>query len=486
MSIRNFFPYFLIFNLLLIPLCAPYSFAGTGTIEVLKNRLAEMETEMIMMKRKIAELEFSNKRLERQSKGITADTQALPEDVYTGTVQQPVGQTFLGRAFQTLNPDISVIGLFAGAWYSEDEPQVLAEGDPENTGFNVQEVELGFQSVVDPYFKFDSFISFGEHIELEEAYATTIMSLPLNSQFRTGVMRSKFGRINQQHRHNQSFVTLPLPAAEFLGAHFNPASVEANFLLPVPWYMELSASMGSPEVETASFDRDEDANSFSKFLYTSYLSNFFEIGESLSVLIGGSFATGPNNTEPGNGNRTNLYGVDFFAKYRPIKSDPYKELRLQSEFFYRDAETEGTDRQDWGFYAETVYRFAKRWDIGARYALTDTDDPVMMEEAHEEHEHDEEDHDEEEHEEGEHDHDHGDGGHMHADEDMHDGHDHGTGILGLFGKRQKISTMLTFTPTEFSKIRLEYNYLDPDFDEEQHGVFLQFQYAIGAHGAHPF
>jgi len=471
MLIRNFFPYFLIFSLLLIILSTPYSLAGTGDIEILKNRLEEMEAEMVMMKRKIAELEYSNKRLEQQKKEIVADTQTVQKDAVTETAQT-VGEAFLGRAFQTCNPGISVIGLFAGAWYSEDEPQVLAEADPENTGFNMQEIEVGFQSIVDPYFKFDSFISFGDHVELEEAYATTLMSLPLNSQFRTGVMRSKFGRINQQHRHNQNFVTLPLPAAEFLGEHFNPASVEANFLLPLPWYMELSASAGSPDVETASFARDDDANNFSRILYTSYLSNFFEIGESLGVLIGGSFATGPNNTELGN--RTNLYGVDFFAKYRPIKSDPYQELQLQSEFFYRDAETEETDRKDWGFYAQTVYRFAKRWDIGARYELTDTDDPVMIEEEHEE-EH-EENHEEEHEEEHEHE-------EMHAEED---GHDHGTDMLGLFGKSQRISTMLTFTPTEFSKIRLEYNYLDQDFDENQHGVFLQFQYAIGAHGAHPF
>lgn len=480
MFIRIPFSYLLIFSLLLVLISAPYSFAGTSEIEVLKKRMEEMETEMIRMKNKITELE-------RKNRLITEDMEPKtdPEDVDIKTAQ-PAGRDFFGNISQTFNPDINLIGLFAGSWYSQDEPQGLAEADPDSTGIGLQEIEIGFQSIVDPYFKFDNFISLGDHVEVEEAYATTLISLPANSQLRAGIMRSKFGRINTKHRHNQNFVTLPLAATEFLGEHFNPASLEANFLLPLPWYMELTAAGGSPNVETASFERDGNSNDLSKLLYTFRLANFFEIGESLGLLLGGSFATGTNNTAPGN--RTNLYGADFFAKYRPERSGPYKELQLQSEFMYRDAETEETGRQDWGLYAQAVYRFAKRWHIGARYELTDTDDPVMtiMEDEHEHeeemHEEDEHEHEEDEHEEDEHEHEE----EMLAAQMEEDGHAHGTGILGLLGKRQRVSTMLTFSPTEFSRIRLEYGYMDQNFDKNQHGIFLQFQYAIGQHGAHPF
>jgi len=57
--------------------------------------------------------------------------------------------------------------------------------------------------------------------------------------------------------------------------------------------------------------------------------------------------------------------------------------------------------------------------------------------------------------------------------------------------RSRISANLTWYPTEFSKIRLQYNH---DFLEENDflasrdadSIFLQFEFILGAHGAHKF
>jgi hypothetical protein len=370
-------------------------------------------------------------------------------------------QSFLSKALNTFNPEISVIGIFAAAYYSQNDPIVFAEIDPENTGVNLQEVEVGFQSVVDSYFRFDLFLAFStEGVEIEEAYGTTLLSLPLNSQFRIGRARAKFGRINQIHRHNQNFVTLPLPAAQFLGEHLNPTSIEANFLVPAPWYLELSASGGSPDVETPTFARDEDANDIGRLLYIFHIANFFELSEALGVSLGGSFATGSNGTAAGE--RSNLYGVDLFVKYRPLKNNPYQEIMLQSEFMYLDAQTPEETLENWGWYAQLVYRFAKRWNSGFRFGIIDTNTPVQQE---------------------------AEAGEAEAsnlfsavrNEDGEEG-----GMLGLLGRTYRISPMLTFNPSEFSQVRLQYDYLNQDFAENQHAIFLQFQYAIGAHGAHPF
>ena len=335
--------------------------------------------------------------------------------------------------------------------YPLNHPIAFAENDPENTGVNMQEIEVGFQSVVDPYFRFDSFFSFRtEGVELEEAYGTTLFSIPLNSQFKIGRARAKFGRINQIHRHAQNFVTLPIVVAEFLGEHLNPTSVEASFLVPVPWYLELSASGGSPDVETPTFGRSPDANNLGNLLYIFHMANFFDVGESLGVSLGASFATGSNASGPDE--RSNLYGVDFFAKYRPLKDNPYQEVSLQSEFMWRQAETPEEELKDYGFYVEGMYRFAKRWNTGLRFGLTDTNTPIHEEEDHD-HEHEEEEEDE------------------HGHDDM----------LGLLGRAYRISPMLTFNPSEFSRIRLQYDYLNQNYGPNQHAIFLQFQYAIGAH-----
>jgi len=433
-----------------------------------KKELQELRQMMEQMQKKIDGLEEKNRALEQQTKQkekpVKEETIIVEEETDLTIIEQPAqeSQSFLSKVQNTFNPEISVIGTFAAAYYSQNDPIVFAENDPENTGVNVQEIEVGFKSVVDSYFRFDLFLSFStEGVELEEAYGTTLFSLPLNSQFRIGRARAKFGRINQIHRHNQNFVTLPLPAAQFLGEHLNPTSIEANFLVPVPWYLELSASGGSPDVETPTFARDENANDIGKLLYIFHIANFFELSESLGVSLGGSFATGSNGTAAGE--RSNLYGIDLFVKYRPLKNNPYQEVMFQSEFMYLDAQTPEETLENWGWYAELVYRFAKRWNSGFRFGIIDTNTPVQeveeradiepsnlftsirSEEAEEE-----------------------------------------DGMLGLLGRTYRISPMLTFNPSEFSQIRLQYDYLNQDFAENQHAIFLQFQYAIGAHGAHPF
>ncbi|MBI2487070.1 MAG: hypothetical protein HYW01_08935 [Deltaproteobacteria bacterium] len=305
---------------------------------------------------------------------------------------------------QSLNPDISVIGTFAAAYFSEDDPIIHAEVDPENTGINLQEGEFAFQATIDPYFRADTFFSVNRNeFEIEEMYATTLLSLPLNSQIRVGLMRSKFGRINTQHRHFQDFVTLPLTAAAFLGEHLNPTGVEFNFLLPLPWFSELSASVNSPDgLETTTFARDENANNLARLLYIAHLSNFFELSDAMSLSLGGSFATASNGTE--RGNRSNLYGLDLFAKYRPLENSSYQEIKLQSEFIYRQAETPEGNLDDWGAYGQIVYRFAKRWDTGVRFDYVDTNDRISPIEGEEEE------------------------------------------TLGLFGKELRYAAMLTFNP----------------------------------------
>jgi hypothetical protein len=57
--------------------------------------------------------------------------------------------------------------------------------------------------------------------------------------------------------------------------------------------------------------------------------------------------------------------------------------------------------------------------------------------------------------------------------------------------RSRVSADLTWYPTEFSKIRLQYNhdFIDDSFflaGRDVDSVFLQFEFILGAHGAHKF
>jgi hypothetical protein len=52
--------------------------------------------------------------------------------------------------------------------------------------------------------------------------------------------------------------------------------------------------------------------------------------------------------------------------------------------------------------------------------------------------------------------------------------------------RWRISPNLTWYPSEFSKIRLQYNCDDRDGIGFDHSVWLQFELLLGAHAAHKF
>src|SRR5206468_12268761 len=57
--------------------------------------------------------------------------------------------------------------------------------------------------------------------------------------------------------------------------------------------------------------------------------------------------------------------------------------------------------------------------------------------------------------------------------------------------RWRISANLTWYPTEFSKIRLQYNqdFLEENFflsARQVESVFLQWEFILGSHGAHKF
>jgi hypothetical protein len=58
----------------------------------------------------------------------------------------------------------------------------------------------------------------------------------------------------------------------------------------------------------------------------------------------------------------------------------------------------------------------------------------------------------------------------------------------LRDSRQRYSGVLTYYPSEFSKLRLQYNYDRAQFlsKTDAHSAYLQFEILFGAHGAHKF
>jgi hypothetical protein len=56
----------------------------------------------------------------------------------------------------------------------------------------------------------------------------------------------------------------------------------------------------------------------------------------------------------------------------------------------------------------------------------------------------------------------------------------------LRADRFRLSPNLTWYPTEFSKLRLQYNYDHRQGIGRDHSVWMQFEFLLGAHAAHRF
>jgi len=318
-------------------------------------------------------------------------------------------------------PDISVIGNMSGAYYSKD-PTGETGDDPAKTGFNLTEIEVGLQSIIDPYFKGDVFLAFNtDSVGIEEGYITTL-ALPKGLQIRAGKFKLPFGRQNQKHSHTWSFADNPLVNKYLLGVEgLNEMGVEVSYLLPTPFFLQLQTTVTNG-------DNDADFSGARKkdLLYQTRLSTSVDVSTNSTLLVGGSAAWGDNST--GTGKLTSLYGGDMLLKWKP---QSYRSVSWQTEYLFRKRNTPLATNNDQGFYSYVDYQFLKRWHAGLRY------DEVGF-------------------------------------------------LSDSISKEYRISPMLTFTPTEFSLLRLQYDDDKPTGADRVHAVFLQIQYSMGAHGAHNF
>lgn len=365
--------------------------------------------------------------------------EALAADAAVKRESAPAPTGGLTKVFQSLNPDISFIADVALAAFSTDQPLMVGGHDPTKSGFTLQQLELAVGGAVDPYFRFDGNLVFSQFgVEIEEVYATTL-ALPWNLQARAGQFLTRFGRINSTHLHAWAFVDQMLVIGKFFGGEGNRGlGAELSVLLPLPWYVELVGSMtdASGESTARSFlGSESEIDGPQDFQYTVAAKQFFPLGEDLSLMWGVSAALGPNPT--GRGNRTDIYGTDLYLKYRPIRWATYFMLSLDAEWLLRRRQVPAALLQDHGLYAYVTCRFAKRWSAAARYEYVSGLDADPL------------------------------------DPDW-------TGL------RQRAAANLTFFPTEFSRLRLQYQYDHPSWRSGYHGVMLAFEFAVGAHGAHKF
>jgi hypothetical protein len=330
-------------------------------------------------------------------------------------------------ASKIFNPDIAVIGDFlAAAGSNKVFPQPAME---------MHESEASFQAVVDPYARGDFFFSFSEHgVDLEEGYAT-FPAVPGGLLVRAGKMRAAFGKVNTMHNHVLPWIDRPLMTMNLVGGEegITDAGVSGARLIPNPWiFLEATAQIyrGDSSDVFKTFKRGELA-------YVGHLRGYGDITESTNIDLGFSYAHGHNGSailfdSPNlTGFQTSLYGTDATIHWRPLKRSIYHSFVGRSEFVWSKRQQPNGLQNAFGYYASGDYQFARRWFAGLRY-------------------------------------DHS----AHADD------------AALVDKGQ--SAILTFWPSEFAQLRAQYRRTQYAVGPTANELLMQLQFAIGAHGAHPF
>ncbi|HXJ61666.1 MAG TPA: hypothetical protein VNU68_33920 [Verrucomicrobiae bacterium] len=471
----------------------------TKSLDEVQKQLQQMKQAFDkLMQEQQKKIEELSRQLEELKKGQAAQATNPPAPMVPGNAAQaglekkPWSMTDpirIGNAQNYLN--ISFDGLFAVGTSTAKDIEGLETGghDPKQRGFTVENVETTFEGKVDPYFRAQAAVVLqidpqGESfIELEEAYADS-MSLPANLQLRAGQFFTEFGRQNQTHPHAWDFVDQPLVMGRFLGDDgLRSAGARLSWLMPTPFYSELYVTVQNSQGPTVhSFRNDNEGEPFfgrlstegsvenlSDLLITPRYAASFNLSDEQTIVVGASGAFGNNGT----GGHTELYGLDLFWKWKPVgqhagfpfvswTTEPMLR-RYEAGAFNWDLNGNGAldpdelannatglpavlpreTLTDYGIYSQVLYGFHKGWVAGLRGDYVAPTERAKYET-----------------------------------------------ILGSpdldRASRWRLSPNLTWYVTEFSKLRLQYNYDQRDLIGVDHSVWLQFEFLLGAHAAHKF
>jgi hypothetical protein len=385
----------------------------------------------------------------------------------------PTAPITLGSARNYMN--ISFDALFAaGASTADDVEQLQLGGhDPRQRGLTVQNLETVFEGKIDPYLRGQANVGLqidpnGEtNIEAEEAYLQSL-SLPANLQVKAGQFFTEFGRLNPTHPHSWDFVDVPLVNGRFFGEDgLRSAGARLSWLAPTPFYSELFFAVANSQGETAySFRNDHEGELFlgrpsqergvktlGDMLFVPRYALSFDLTDSQTIVAGTSAAFGPNAS--GEDTDTQVYGVDLFWKWKsPRQHAGFPFVTWQTEAMmrrYQAGRFAGRDdlpplpREmvvDYGFYSQLAYGFRRGWVTALRGDYVFPSERAKYER-----------------------------------------------ILGLDPERTerwRLSPNLTWYPSEFSKLRLQYNFDHRHVGGDDHSVWFQVEFLLGSHAVHTF
>ncbi len=418
------------------------------------NELENLRAEIQQMKQNYeARIQSLESRL-KQTEIVVDQADKKAEDASVQASSRP-------SSSNALNPDISLILSGTYANRSKDSNfhisgfQAGGEIGPGTRGFNLGESELGVYANVDDKFYggLNLALAPDNSVGVEEAFIQTT-SLPGAVTLKAGRFFSSIGYLNEQHAHTWDFVDNPLVYQAFLGNQFGDDGIQLKWLVPIDLFLEIGAEYGRGRIADTK-GRDKNGGSAGS-LFTHAggdvgLSNSWRVGLSyLDVspenrLSNNLDASGTYVTNTFTGN-SKVWLADFVWKWAPNGNSNNTSFKLQGEYAHRHENgilsTDNYSASQDGWYLQGVYKFLPNWRTGLRY------------------------------------------------DQLNSGKlDYGLNTVNLTNTGydpQRISWMLDYNPSEFSRIRLQFSSDKSRQEATDNQVFIQYQMSLGAHGAHKY
>jgi hypothetical protein len=335
-------------------------------------------------------------------------------------------------------------------------------------GFSLDDSELVFSGNIDPYFRGYAALALAdEEVELEEAWVQTL-GLGRGFTVKGGRFLSGIGYVNEQHPHAWDFADQNLMYRALFGEHLVQDGVQIRWLAPTETFLQFGLEAARGQFFPGS---EAGGNRNGAGVWAAFAKLGGDVGSSHSWRAGINYlAARPRDRE---GHLEDVNGIeaptgftgdskawiaDFVWKWAPDGNRTQRNFKFQAEYFQREEDgelfcadntaeggacaalTDAYRSKQSGWYAQGVFQFMPRWRAGYRYDRLDSGTVSF-------------------------------GANPVAPQDY---------------RPYRHTVMLDYSPSEFSRFRLQLAQDRSMQGVKDDQVVLQYVHSLGAHGAHRF
>ncbi|MRV76166.1 hypothetical protein GJ700_31105 [Duganella sp. FT92W] len=454
--------------------------------EQIRQMKEAYEARLAALEQRLAQAQAQATAAQSEAKAAVATAQQADSNASAAQAQNSAPAPAQGApaapvqaSSNAFNPDISAILGGSFQRLKQDPEQYKVQGmlppggetGPGAKGFSLGESEITLRANIDPMFagQLTFALTPENEAEVEEAFIQT-RDLGGGFNVKAGRFLSAIGYLNSQHSHTWDFADAPLAYQVFLGGQFKSDGVQAKWLAPLDQFVELGVELGNGANFPGTARNRNGANSVAAFARVGD-----DIGASSSYRAGLSLlrthAEQRGWEEDGLAHafsgKSTTFIADAIYKWAPNGNSSITNFKLQGEYFrskddgtldYDTAPADGplgrvyssayTGKQS-GWYLQGVYQFMPNWRAGLRY---DRLNPGARHIALV------------------------DDGTLAADS---------FAILQPYSPR-KTSIMFDYSPSEFSRLRLQFAQDKSRPGATDNQVILQYIMSLGTHAAHAF